>query len=134
MTRYQSAAHLASWGGMSPGQNESAGKRRNTRTRDGNKYLRSALIESATSCVRKKDSYLSAKYKRLARRRGSKKAIVAIAHHLLVVVYHLLTKREKYKELGSTYYDKEKVESKKQQALNCLKKLGYEINLMPKSA
>lgn len=134
MTRFQSAAHLASWAGMAPGQNESAGKRRNTRTRDGNKYLRSALIESATSCVRKKESYLKAKYQRLARRRGKKKAIVAIAHQLLIIIYHILTKKEQYKELGADYYDKQKIESKKQQAINSLEKLGYEIQLVPKIA
>lgn len=134
MTRFPSAAHLASWAGMAPGQNESAGKRRKTKTRDGNKYLRSALVESATSCIRKKDSYLRAKYKRLARRRGSKKAIVAIAHQLLIIAYHLLTKREPYKELGADYYEKEKIESKKQQAINSLKKLGYEIELIPQTA
>lgn len=134
MTRYKSADHLSSWAGMAPGQNESAGKRRRTRTRDGNKYLRSALVESATSCVRKKDSYLSAKYRRLSLRRGSKKAIVAIAHHLLVVVYHLLTKREMYKELGSDHYEKQKNENRKQNAINSLKKLGYEITLIPQVA
>lgn len=134
MTRFQSDAHLASWAGMAPGQNESAGKRRNSRTRDGNKYLRSALIESATSCVRKKESYLKAKYQRLARRRGKKKAIVAIAHQLLIIIYHILTKKEQYKELGADYYVKQKIESKKQQAINCLEKLGYEIQLVPKIA
>lgn len=105
MTRFQSAAHLASWAGMAPGQNESAGKKKPARTRDGNKYLRSALVEAAASAIRKKDSYLAAKYYRLKRRRGTKKARVAIAHQILVIAYHLLTKNQLYQEFGSSHYE-----------------------------
>ena len=134
MTRFQSAAHLASWAGMAPGQNESAGKKKAARTRDGNKYLRSALIESAASAIRKKDSYLSAKYYRLKRRRGTKKARVAIAHQILVIVYHLLTRKEDYKELGSSHYDQQASEVKKRKALKQLKSLGYEVSISTHSA
>lgn len=133
MTRFQSAAHLASWAGMAPGQNESAGKKA-ARTRDGNKYLRSALIESAASAIRMKNSYLSAKYSRLKRRRGTKKARVAIAHQILVIVYHLLTRKENYKELGSSHYDQQAIDIKKKRAINHLKNLGYEVTLTPHSA
>jgi transposase len=129
MTRFQSAAHLASWAGMAPGQHESAGKKKAARTREGNKYLRSALVEAAASAIRKKDSYLSAKYYRLKRRRGTKKARVAIAHQILIIVYHLITRQESYKELGSSHYDQQSVEAKKKKALKHLKALGYEVTL-----
>jgi transposase len=134
MTRFQSAAHLASWAGMAPGQNESAGKKKSARTRDGNKCLRSALIESAASAIRKKDSYLAAKYYRLKRRRGTKKARVAIAHQILVIAYYLLTKKEVYKEFGSNHYDQQVNEVKKQKAIKHLSSLGYEVTLSSQSA
>ena len=134
MTRFQSASHLASWAGMAPGQNESAGKKKAARTRDGNKYLRSALVEAAASAIRKKDSYLAAKYYRLKRRRGSKKARVAIAHQILVIIYHLLTKNEQYKEFGSNHYEQKSIEAKKKKAIKHLVNLGYEVNLTIKPA
>lgn len=134
MTRFQSSSHLASWAGMAPGQNESAGKKKAARTRDGNKYLRSALIEAAASAIRKKDSYLAAKYYRLKIRRGTKKARVAIAHQILVIAYHLLTKNELYKEFGSSHYEKQSIEAKKKKAIKHLASLGYEVNLTTKTA
>mgnify|MGYP006375906255 FL=1 len=134
MSRYASADHLASWAGMVPGQNESAGKRKSSHTRKGNRYLRSALVESAASCVRVKDGYLTAKYKRLAFRRGTKRARMAIAHRLLVIVYHLLTRKEDYKELGFQHFEKEKAEQKKKQAVKELEKLGFQVTIEPKLA
>mgnify|MGYP005755480437 CR=1 FL=1 len=127
MSRFPSAAHLAAWAGMAPGQNESAGKKKTARTRDGNKYLRSALVEAASAAIRKKDCYLAAKYRRLKRRRGTQKAKVAIAHQILVIAYQLLTRKEDYKELGSEHYDSKALELKKRRAMNHLIKLGYEI-------
>ena len=134
MSRFPSANHLASWAGMVPGQNESAGKRRSTHTRKGNRYLRSALVESAASCVRVKDGYLTAKYKRLAFRRGTKRARMAIAHQLLVIIYYLLTRKEDYKELGSQYFEKDKQEQKKKQAVRALEKLGFQVTIEPQPA
>jgi transposase len=134
MTRFQSAAHLASWAGMAPGQNESAGKKKPARTRDGNKYLRSSLVEAAASAIRKKDSYLAAKYYLLKRRRGTKKARVAIAHQILVIAYHLLTKDELYKEFGSSHYEQKSIEVKKKKAIKHLASLGYEVTLTTKMA
>lgn len=134
MSRFKSAAHLASWAGMAPGQNESAGKKKTARTRDGNKYLRSSLIESAKSAIRKKDCYLATKYYRLKQRRGSKKATVAIAHQILVIAYHLLTKKEQYKELGSNHYDEHALEVKKRRAIKHLTNLGYEVTLQSQTA
>ena len=87
LSSFESASHFASWAGLVPGQNESADKRLSSHTREGNKYMRRALVESALSRIRKKDSYLAAKYKKLAARRGSKRAKVAIAHELLMLVY-----------------------------------------------
>ena len=81
-----------------------------------------------------KNSYLSAKYSRLKRRRGTKKARVAIAHQILVIVYHLLTRKENYKELGSSHYDQQAIDIKKKRAINHLKNLGYEVTLTPHSA
>jgi transposase len=104
------------------------------RTRDGNKYLRSALVEAAASAIRKKDSYLAAKYYRLKRRRGTKKARVAIAHQILVIAYHLLTKVEPYKEFGSNHYEQQSIEVKKKKAIKHLASLGYEVTLTTKTA
>lgn len=134
MDRFASADHLASWAGLAPGQNESAGKKRSTRTRDGNKYLRSALVEAATSATRKKDTYLYAKYQRLKLRRGAKKARIAIARTLLVIMYHLLTKQEMYLEKGAVKYNEKAIEVKKQKAIKSLQLLGYTVDLSPQSA
>lgn len=133
MSRFQSADHLASWAGMAPGQNESAGKKGKVRTRDGNKYLRSALVEAATSATRTKETYLYAKYQRLKFRRGAKKARVAIARSLLVLMYHLLTKKERYKEQGANLYNEQASEAKKQKAIKSLQRLGYVVDLSPQS-
>lgn len=129
MSRFPSAAHLTSWAGIAPGQNESAGKKRNSRTRDGNKYLRSALVEAATSAIRKKDTYLHARYQRLKHRRGTKKAMVATARTLLVILYHLLTKKESYQEKGAHRYHQQTLEVRKQKAIKNLEKLGFQVNL-----
>jgi transposase len=108
--------------------------KKSARTRDSNKYLRSTLIEAAASAIRKKDSYLAAKYYRLKRRRGTKKARVAIAHQILVIVYHLLTKRESCKEFGSSHYDQQVIEVKKKNAIKHLASLGYEVTLSSQPA
>ncbi|WP_232318330.1 IS110 family RNA-guided transposase [Salisediminibacterium beveridgei] len=122
MDRFASADHLTSWAGLAPGQNESAGKKRSARTRDGNKYLRSALVEAATSATRRKNTYLYAKYQRLKLRRGAKKARIAIARTLLVIVYHLLTKQEMYLEKGAVHYNEKALEVKKQKAIKHLQR------------
>lgn len=134
MTRFLSADHLASWAGMAPGQQESAGKKKPARTREGNKYLRSCLVEAATSAVRQKNTYLHAKYQRLKRRRGGKKAIVAIGRTLLVIFFQLLTKKEAYIEKGAEAYTGKAIDQKKKQALQTLKQLGYHVDLSPQSA
>jgi transposase len=87
MTRFPTAGHAASWAGLCPGNHESAGKRPSGRTRVANRTLRAALVDSARGAIRKRDSYLAAQYRRLVKRRGDKKAIVAVAHSLLVIAH-----------------------------------------------
>src|SRR3954451_17594991 len=105
MTGSPSAGHLASWAGMCPGNDESAGKRRSGRTRKGNPWLRSALIEAAHADARSHGTYLAAQYRRLAARRGAKRAAVAVGHSILVSVYHLLRDGQAYHDLGGNYFD-----------------------------
>ena len=105
MSRFPSAAHAASWVRLAPRQNESAGKRHAIRIGKGNRYLRAALIQAAWAAIKKKDSFLAAYYRRLAGRRGAKKAIVAVAHKLLVIVYSVLKTGELYQERGAAALD-----------------------------
>jgi transposase len=93
LTRFPTARHLASWAGLCPGNDESAGKRRSGRTRKGSPWVRTALVAAAQAAARTKDTYLAAQYRRLAARRGAKRAAVAVAHSLLVMVYALLTQQ-----------------------------------------
>ena len=105
MSRFPSSAHASSWAGLAPGQRESAGKRKATRIRDGNKYLRATLVQAAWAAVKQADTFLAAFYRRLAARRGKKKAIVAVAHKILVIVYTLLKSGECYQERGTVALD-----------------------------
>src|SRR5215469_1810026 len=105
LTRFPSARHLASWAGLCPGNDESAGKRRSGRTRKGSPWLRRALVEAAQAAARTKETSLAAQYRRLAARRGAKRAAVAVAHSLLVMVYALLAQQTGYRELGDHYFD-----------------------------
>jgi hypothetical protein len=105
MSRFPTAAHLASWARICPGNNESAGKRKSGRTGSGNRWLRGALLEAAWAAARSRRTYLSAEYHRLAVRRGGKRAIVAVAHTILIIIYHLLGEGTVYQELGGNYFD-----------------------------
>jgi transposase len=102
--RFPSPGHLASWAGLCPGQDESAGKRRSGKTRKGNRWLRTALVQAAQAARRTK-TYLAAQFRRLASRRGAKKAAVAVAHSILRIVYHLLIDQHPYEDLGELYFD-----------------------------
>ena len=129
MSRFPTADHLAAWAGVAPGNNESAGKRRSGRTRKGNKSLGSALNQAAHGAARTKDTYLSAQYRRLATRRGKKKAIMAVAHSILVIAYHLIKDKEPYRDLGSDYFDKRRPEATAKRLLKRLEQLGYEVSI-----
>lgn len=129
MSRFFSAAHLASWAGMAPGNNESAGKRKTGRTRKGNKGLRSILVQSAHAAAMTKETYLSAQYRRIAARRGSHRAAVAVGHTILVIAYHLLKRRQVYCDLGANYFDQRKKGAITAGAVKRLEALGYKVTL-----
>lgn len=132
MEQFPSADHLASWAGVCPGNEESAGKRKRTRTTKGNRWLRRALAEAAWGASRTKNSYFRAQYQRLAARRGKKRAIVAVAHSLLEVVYHLLKSNElEYRELGYDYFNKLQPDRLRRYLVRRLQSLGYEVELRP---
>lgn len=129
MDTFPSAQHLASWAGVCPGNNESAGKRKSGKTTKGNRWLRSALSQSAWSAARKKDSYFQAQYRRMAGRRGKKRAIVAVAHSLLTIIYHMLKNASDYQELGYDYLDKLNAKRLLPRLLRRIKDMGYQVRL-----
>jgi transposase len=131
MTRFPSAGHLASWAGMCPGNDESAGKRRSGKTRKGSPWLRAALTEAAQAAARTKDTYLAAQFRRLAARRGKKKAIVAVGHRILVSAYHLLAHGVTYADLGGTYFDEREARATERRLVRRLEGLGYRVLLEP---
>lgn len=131
MKQFPSAAHLASWAGVAPGNKESAGKRKPSPTTKGNNALRSALIQVARASARTKNTYLAAQYKRIAARRGANRAAVALARTILVIIYHILTKNQPYMELGADYFDLRKKESVVKNSIKKLESLGYQVILQP---
>lgn len=131
---FPSADHLASWAGMCPGNDESAGKRRSGRTTKGNRWLKRILVQAAWAASRAKGTYLQAQYRRLARRRGRKKALVALGHTLLVIIYHLLKRGTTYEELGADFLDRLEPERLTRQLVNRLEKLGHRVTLEPAPA
>ncbi len=134
MRRFPSAGHLASWARVSPGNNQSAGKRYSGRTGPGNTWLRSGLVQAAHAAVRVKDSYFSSVYRRLVGRRGVKKAIIAVAHRLLTAVYHMLLYHEPYRAPGAAPVDEHRNAKKVDNLLKQLSRLGYTAQLEPLSA
>jgi transposase len=131
MSCFPSAAHLASWAALCPGNNESAGKHRSGKTRRGNPWLRTALTEAALGAIRHGRGALAARYRRIMRHRGHKKAVIAVAHAMLVVGYHLLTRKTTYHELGDDYYDRRYADRAKRRALATLERQGYRVILEP---
>jgi transposase len=134
MSRFPSAAHLAAWAGVAPGNNESAGKRRSGKTRKGNQALGVALNQAAHGAAHTKGTYLSAQYHRLAGRRGKKKAIMAVAHSILVIAYHLIKRQEPYRELGGDYFDQRRPEATAKRLVKRLQQLGYEVVIQSQPA
>jgi len=129
MTPFPSAAHLASWVGICPGNHESAGKRRSGRTTQGNAWLRVTLVQCAWAASHTKGTYLSAQYKRLAARRGKKRALVAVGHTLLGIVYAVLKKKSTYRELGADYLDRQDKGRLTARLLQRLAKLGVKVTV-----
>jgi len=131
MSRFPSSAHLASWAGICPGNNESGGKRKSGRTRKGSPWLRAALIQAAHAASRSKGTYLCSQYHRIASRRGKKRALVAVAHSILVAVYHILSRGETYRELGADYFDRLSPQTLQRRLVRRLENLGYKVSLEP---
>jgi transposase len=131
MSRFESANHLSAWAGLAPGNNESAGKRLSGKTRRGNKALGAALNQAAHAAAHMKNTYLSAQYHRLAGRRGQKKAIVAVAHSILVICYHIIKRKVPYQELGGDYFDKRRPEATAKRLMKRLEQLGFNITVEP---
>jgi transposase len=129
MSRFPTADHLASWAGLAPGNHESAGKRLSGKTTKGNKALVAALTQAAWAASHTKNTYLSAQYRRLAVRRGRKKALVAVAHSILIIAYHLIKEEETYQDLGSNYFDRRNPEATEKRLVRRLEQLGYKVNL-----
>ena len=127
MSRFPTDAHIASWAGLCPGDNESAGKRKSGKTRKGNALLRSTLVTCAHSAVRNKSSYFYAQFMRLSAHRGKKRAYVAVAHSMLVAIYHILKEGVVFKDLGADYYNQFNKERKINAYLKKLKALGWEV-------
>ncbi len=135
MGRFGSSARLASWAGMCPGNNESAGKHRSGKTRKGSKWLRSALTESARAAARSKGTYLSAQYHRLKGRRGANKATVAVGHSILVAAFHILDRGEPYADLGADYFvHRHNPERHANRLVRQLRALGYDVTSEPVAA
>ena len=125
LERFPTAKQLASWAGLCPGNHESAGHRRSGRTRKGSPWLRACLIQAAHAAARTKSTYLAAQYRRLAARRGRAKAAVAVAHSILIIVYHVLTEGTDYRDLGGNYFDERDRQGVERRLVHRLEGLGY---------
>lgn len=134
MKPFPSSAHLASWAGVCPGNHESAGKRKRGKTAKGNRWLRRALCQAAWAAQATRGTYLAAQYRRLAARRGKQRAIVAVSHSLLHIVYHVLARGTNYVELGPTYFDQLNPQHLTRYLVKRLQRLGHEVTLTPKTA
>jgi transposase len=129
MSRFPSASHIASWAGLSPGNNESAGKRKHAKTTKGSPLLRSTLIQAAKSAAKTKGTYLSAQYHRIAARRGANKAAVAVAHSIIVIVYCMLKHHQPFQEMGADYFAKINEKAIRNRAVKQLEMLGYHVKI-----
>jgi transposase len=134
MEQFPSADHLASWAGMCPGNNESAGKRRSGRITKGNRWLKRILVQAAWAVSHTKGTYLAAQYRRLAKRRGVKRALVAVGHTLLVIIYHVLKRGTTYAELGAGFLERLEPARLTRQLVKRLEALGHKVTLEPRPA
>ena len=134
MRRFPTAGHLASWAGMCPGSNESAGTQRGGRTRKGNAWLRAQLVQAAHAAARKKGTYLEAQYRRLAARRGKSRAAMAVGHTILVIIYHIVRDGTVYEDLGPHYFAERDRQGTERRLVRQLEGLGYTVTLEPHAA
>jgi transposase len=131
MGAFPTAAHLASWAGMCPGQRDSAGKRGSGKTRKGSKWLRGSLVQSARAASRTKGTYLSERYRQIMRRRGDAKAIVALGHEVLLAAYRVLDTAQPYIDPGPNALSTLTAERQRRQAVRRLQELGYQVTIAP---
>lgn len=134
MKVFETAPQLACWAGVCPGSNESAGKRKSSRITKGNVYLKAALVEAANAAAKAKGTYLRDKFYRLKARRGYKRAAVAIAHKILVSIYHMLSQNVSYNDLGDLYLAKINKHHLTRNLVHRLERLGFQVTLQPKAA
>ncbi len=129
MSHFATDDHIASWAGLCPGNNQSGGKRGKGKTRNGNPWLRSTLVQAARGAARSKGNYLSAQYHRLAGRRGDKRAILAVAHSILIIIYNMLKHGTKYQDLGALYFDERDKKHVLSRFVKRIEALGYKVEL-----
>jgi hypothetical protein len=129
MSRFATAGHLCSWAAVCPGQHESAGKRRSGKTREGNQYLRGQLIQGALGAIHSKGTALQARYHRVKRHRGHKKAVVAVAHQILEIAYYVMHDDVTYDELGADYFDRRHAERAMRRHVRQLEALGFRVTI-----
>lgn len=129
MSRFPTDKHIASWAGVCPGNNESAGKRKSGRIRKGSPWLKEALVEAAHAASRAKGTYFYALFHRLAARRGKKRALIAVAHAILIIIYHMLKEGSHYRELGQDYFDRLNRDAVSRRLVRRLESLGYQVEL-----
>lgn len=131
MKRFPTDAHLASWAGICPGNNESAGKQKSGATTKGSVYLRTALVQAAWAATHTKDTYLAAQYRKLVKYKGKNRALIAVGHSILVIIYHVLANRTSYQELGGDYFDRQNVEQQRLRLIRRLESLGMKVTVEP---
>jgi transposase len=131
MQQFPTAGHLASWAGVCPGNHESAGKRLSGKTRKGNPWLRRLLIQVAHAASRQKQGYFPAQYRRIATRRGKKRAAMAVAHSILVIIYHMLKNGTVYEEHGEAFFDQQDQQATEKRLVRQLERLGHHVTLEP---
>jgi transposase len=131
MQQFPTASHLASWAGVCPGNHESAGKRLSGKTRKGNPWLRRVLVQVAHCAARQKNTYLAEQYRRIAARRGAKRAVMAVAHSILVIIYHLLSERTVYEEKGDAFFKEQDRQITEKRLVRQLERLGHQVTLQP---
>ena len=134
LSRFADARHLCSWAAICPGNHESAGKRRSGRMRHGNRWLRGVLLQAAWAAIKVKGGYFGAQFRRIAKRRGDKRAAIAVAHSLLTVIYYVLTRGVPYDDLGADYFDRLRPEQQARYHARRLAELGFDVTLEPIAA